>query len=48
MEVLAPAMRSGAAGLFGEDEMIEIRCPRCAARHTITREAMEAFVAGNK
>jgi molecular chaperone Hsp33 len=48
MEVLAPTMRSGAAGLFGEDEMIEIRCPRCAARHTITREAMEAFVAGNK
>jgi len=48
MEVLEPTMRSGAAGLFGEDETIEIRCPRCAARHTITREAMEAFVVGNK
>jgi molecular chaperone Hsp33 len=48
MEVLAPAMQGGAAGLFGDDEKIEIRCPRCAARHTITREAMEAFVAGIK
>lgn len=45
MEVLAPTMRSDPAGLFGDDEKIEIRCPRCAARYTITREAMEAFVA---
>jgi molecular chaperone Hsp33 len=48
MEVLAPAMRSDAAGLFGDEEKIEIRCPRCAARHVITREAMEAFVAGGE
>ncbi len=45
MEVLAPVMRQDASGLFGDGEKIEIRCPRCAARHAITREAMEAFVA---
>jgi molecular chaperone Hsp33 len=45
MEVLAPVMRQDASGLFGDEEKIEIRCPRCAARHAITREAMEAFVA---
>jgi molecular chaperone Hsp33 len=48
MEVLAPTMRSDPAGLFGDDEKIELRCPRCAARHAITREAMEAFIAGPK
>ncbi len=45
MEVLAPVMRQDAEGLFGDGQKIEIRCPRCAARHAITREAMEAFVA---
>ena len=43
--VLAPAMRSDPADLFGGEEKIEVRCPRCAARYTVTREAMEAFVA---
>lgn len=45
MEVLAPAMRTDPASLFGTDAEIEIRCPRCAARHTITRVAMAALVA---
>jgi molecular chaperone Hsp33 len=45
LEVLAPAMRHDPRELFGESEKIEIRCPRCGARHAITREAMEAFVA---
>lgn len=48
MEVLAPAMRQDANGLFGDDPKLEIRCPRCGARHAITREAMEAFVAETK
>ena len=48
MEVLAPAMKEDPDDLFGADEKIEIRCPRCGARHAITREAMEAFVAGSK
>jgi molecular chaperone Hsp33 len=44
MEVLAPVMRQDPEGLFGDEEKIEIRCPRCAARHLITREALEAFL----
>lgn len=48
LEVLAPAMRSDPAELFGGEEKIEIRCPRCAARYSITREAMEAYVAEKK
>jgi molecular chaperone Hsp33 len=42
---LAPAFRADAAGLFGEGESIRVQCPRCAATHVLTREAMEAFVA---
>jgi molecular chaperone Hsp33 len=45
MEVLAPTMRQDPEALFGDDPKLEIRCPRCGARHTITREALEAFVA---
>jgi molecular chaperone Hsp33 len=48
LEVLAPAMKEDPHGLFGGDEKIEIRCPRCGARHTVTREALEAFVAQMK
>lgn len=48
MEVLAPTMRQNPSELFGDDERLEIRCPRCGARHAITREAMEAFVASSK
>lgn len=46
LEVLAPTMRQDPEALFGPDPKIEIRCPRCSARYAITREAMEAFVAG--
>ena len=45
LEVLAPAMRSDAAELFAGEVKIEIRCPRCAARYSVTRAEMEAFVA---
>ncbi len=45
LEVLAPTMRQDPEGLFGDEEKIEIRCPRCGARYAITREALEAFVA---
>ncbi len=44
MEVLAPTMRHDPEALFGPDPKLEIRCPRCGARHTITREALEAYV----
>ena len=45
MEVLSPSMKEDPEALFGDDPKLEIRCPRCGARHTITREALEAFVA---
>lgn len=45
MEVLEPTMKEDPEGLFAGDPKVEIRCPRCGARHTITREALEAFVA---
>src|SRR5690349_21676054 len=48
MEVLAPAMRQDPDELFGGEPKLEIRCPRCGARHAITREALEAFVANPK
>ena len=31
--------------LFAGQPKLEMRCPRCGARHAITREALEAFVA---
>ena len=45
LEVLAPVFRQEGEALFGGEEKLEIRCPRCAARHVVTREALEAFVA---
>lgn len=46
LAALAPAARGGLADLFGDGEIIYVQCPRCAAAHTITREAMEAWLAG--
>ena len=45
MEGLSPTMRQDPDELFGAEPKLEIRCPRCGARHAITREAMEAYVA---
>lgn len=45
LEVLLPVMKNDPEGLFGEEETIEINCPRCAARYRITREALEDRVA---
>lgn len=42
---IAPAFRTDAEGLFGGSETIRVECPRCAAGHTLTREAMEAYLA---
>lgn len=46
--VLASVMRSDPDGLFGEKHVVRLSCPRCGARHAITREALEAFVAAEK
>ena len=42
--ILAPIMRTDPNGLFGDEDLIRISCPRCGALHTITREALEAYV----
>lgn len=42
---IAPAFRTDAEGLFDGSETIRVECPRCAAGHTLTREAMEAYLA---
>jgi molecular chaperone Hsp33 len=45
LQVLAPAYKAQGDELYGDDAAIEIRCPRCSARHVITREALDAYVA---
>jgi molecular chaperone Hsp33 len=42
---IAPAFRADPAGVFGDHESIRVECPRCAAGHVLTREAMEAYLA---
>ena len=48
MAVLATVMRSDPEGLFGNDPVVRISCPRCGARHKITREALEAYIGGEE
>jgi redox-regulated HSP33 family molecular chaperone len=48
MGALAPVARDDFDGLFGEQDSIHVQCPRCAAMHFISREAMEAFLAETK
>ncbi len=45
LAALAPAAQNGLGDLFGGSEVIHVQCPRCAANYTITREAMEAWLA---
>lgn len=45
---IAPAFRADPDGVFGQSESIRVECPRCAAPHTLTREAMEAYLAQSK
>lgn len=47
LAALAPAARDDLSGLFGDEEIIHVQCPRCAASHAITREAMEAWLTGS-
>lgn len=47
LAALAPAAQHGMADLFGDGEVIQVQCPRCAANYNITREAMEAWLAGS-
>lgn len=47
LAALGPAARGGLDELFGDAELIHVQCPRCAASYAITREAMEAWLAGS-
>ena len=47
LAAIAPAARNDLGALFENDETIRIRCPRCGARHVLTRESVEAFLAAN-
>lgn len=48
LAMLAPLMQDQADELFENEETLRIHCPRCGARHTITRESLEARVALDK
>lgn len=41
---LAGMARADMQELFGDSNTIHVQCPRCAARHSLTREAMEAYL----
>lgn len=45
LDFLAPIFRRQGDALFDGDPVIRIHCPRCGARHGITREALEARTA---
>jgi molecular chaperone Hsp33 len=45
---IAPAFRADPQGVFGDGESIRVECPRCAALYVLTREAMEAYLAGSQ
>ncbi|MBK1877393.1 Hsp33 family molecular chaperone HslO [Pelagicoccus mobilis] len=42
---LAAPFHNDPEGLFMGEELIEVNCPRCAGKHRISREMMEAYVA---
>jgi molecular chaperone Hsp33 len=48
MRVVAQAYHGDTAAMFAEEETMRAQCPRCGAVHTITREAMEAFLTESK
>ncbi len=45
LNMLAPVMRRQPDELFEDEEVVRVHCPRCGARHTVTREALEAHLA---
>jgi molecular chaperone Hsp33 len=44
-KILLAPMADDPEALFGDEEIITVNCPRCAARYRISRESMEAVVA---
>ncbi len=48
LAMMLPVLREQADDVFGGEETIRIHCPRCGARHALTREAVEARLAADK
>lgn len=48
LDMLLPVLRKQADDVFDGEETIRIHCPRCGARHTLTRELVEARLAAEK
>ena len=47
LDFIAPVFKQEADGLFGGDASLTVTCPRCGARHVLTREALEARCASD-
>jgi molecular chaperone Hsp33 len=45
LEFMLPVFQRQADDLFCGDPSVTIVCPRCGARHVVTREALEAKAA---
>lgn len=43
LTALAPMLKADPAELFGAEESLTVTCPRCGARHRISRETLEAW-----
>lgn len=48
MQVLEPVFKQDPDGLFGDEPLIRMTCPRCNAKHVITREGLEAHITRNQ
>ena len=42
LDFIAPVFKQEANGLFGDDASLTVTCPRCGAKHILTREDLEA------
>lgn len=47
LETIMPAFQKNPDELFGDSQSVTIPCPRCSARHVITRETADALRAGD-
>ncbi len=48
LEVLAPSYQMDPEAIFAGHDVVRISCPRCGGRHTITKEALEAFISDSE
>jgi len=46
LQLLAPEVAKDPTAIFEKEASVRVQCPRCGRRHLITREAVEAHLAG--